>query len=77
MWNCVDITGQKWLDGWAGIAALAILAMGIGFVIRFRLKKNRFGGHVADRSDSLKILNTRLARGEISDEEYKLLKKAL
>ncbi|WP_043646199.1 SHOCT domain-containing protein [Fundidesulfovibrio putealis] len=77
MWNSVNITDQKWLDGWAGIAALAFLAMGIGFVIRFLLKKNRCGRHVADRSDSLKILNTRLARGEISDEEYKLLKKAL
>lgn len=77
MWDCVNIAGQKWLDSWAGIAALAFLAMGIGFVIRFLLKKKSFGGHVADRSDSLKILNTRLARSEISDEEYKLLKKSL
>jgi len=76
MWNCGT---YPWLGGWMmghslwGFLILAIL----GALVWKGLKNSRDGNSAADRSDSLEILKLRLARGEITIEEYNSLKSVL
>lgn len=56
-----------------GFLILAILAA----LVWKGLKSSRDGNSAADRSDSLEILKLRLARGEITIEEYNSLKSVL
>ncbi len=76
MWNCGTM---PWFGGWmAGPSLWGILvAAGIGVLLWTAFKPRRSSAPSADRTDSLEILKLRLARGEISIEEYKTLKSML
>jgi putative membrane protein len=76
MWICGT---HPWLGGWMmghslwGLLILVILAT----LVWKGLRNRRDGNSAADRSDSLEILKLRLARGEITIEEYTNLKSIL
>jgi putative membrane protein len=54
----------------------ALIAVGsVGTLLFLRLRKRPIQN--ADRIDSLKILKTRLAKGEISIDEFNILKATL
>lgn len=81
MWGCDYIPYGPGMGGWGGwfpmLFWLLILG-GIAFLAFKRLSPPfRNGNHNADRDDSLAILKTRLAKGEISLEEYNTLKGVL
>lgn len=78
MWNCVA-SASHWFGGmrpdqanWllSGLLVVGVLA----FLLFWRTRRDRPS---ADRNDSLEILKIRLAKGEISIEEYETLKKTL
>ena len=76
MWHCGSYT---WLGGWMmgnSLWGLLLLA-GMGALIWTMLRNRREGISAADRSDSLEILKLRLAKGEITIEEYNTLKSIL
>jgi putative membrane protein len=54
-----------------------LLLAGLGALIWTMLSNRREGNSAADRSDSLEILKLRLAKGEITIEEYNTLKSIL
>jgi putative membrane protein len=54
-----------------------LLLMGLGVLIWTMLRNRREGNSAADRFDSLEILKLRLAKGEITIEEYNTLKSIL
>jgi putative membrane protein len=54
-----------------------LLLVGLGVLIWTMLRNRREGNSAADRSDSLEILKLRLAKGEITIEEYNTLKSIL
>jgi putative membrane protein len=54
-----------------------LLLVGLGALIWTMLRNRREGNSAADRSDSLEILKLRLAKGEITIEEYNTLKSIL
>jgi putative membrane protein len=54
-----------------------LVATGLGMLLWAAFKPRRTSGSSADRADSLEILKLRLARGEISIEEYNTLKSML
>lgn len=76
MWNCGTL---PWSGGWMiGHSLWALLlAAGIGALVWAVIRPRRPPGPAADRADSLDILKLRLARGEISIEEYNTLKSML
>ena len=76
MWNCGTL---PWVGGgmmgyslW-GLVLVAVL----GILIWNAVSTRRGGNSVADRADSLAILKLRLAKGEITIEEYNTLKSML
>lgn len=76
MWNCGS---YPWLGGWMMGNSLwgTLLLVGLGALIWTMLRNRREGNSAADRSDSLEILKLRLAKGEITIEEYNTLKSIL
>ncbi|PKN40859.1 MAG: hypothetical protein CVU60_13490 [Deltaproteobacteria bacterium HGW-Deltaproteobacteria-18] len=76
MWNCGT---YPWLGGWMmGHSLWGILLLaGLGTLIWTMLRSRRDGNSAADRFDSLEILKLRLAKGEITVEEYNTLKSIL
>lgn len=73
MWSCMsNFGGHPW--GFGTIVFLLVLGLLAYTVIRAangcRDKRN----HFSDRNDSLEILKIRLAKGEISSEEFERLK---
>jgi putative membrane protein len=54
-----------------------LLFVVLGVLLWGVLGPRRGGSPAADKSDSLEILKTRLAKGEITIEEYKNLKSML
>ena len=76
MWNCRTL---PWFGGWmVGHFLWGILvATGLGMLLWAAFKPRRTSGSSADRADSLEILKLRLAKGEISIEEYNTLKSIL
>jgi putative membrane protein len=54
-----------------------LLLVGLGALIWTMFRSRRGGNSAADRSDSLEILKLRLAKGEITIEEYNTLKSIL
>ena len=77
MWDCGFPLSSPWMGGttfW-GLGTILLLTALLGlflFVSRRADKTSR-----ADRDDSLGIIKVRLARGEINQEEYLEMKKAL
>ncbi|PKN41694.1 MAG: hypothetical protein CVU60_09915 [Deltaproteobacteria bacterium HGW-Deltaproteobacteria-18] len=76
MWNCGAL---PWFGGWMGGPSLLglLLAAGIGLLLWNAFKPRRHPGSSADRADSLEILKLRLAKGEISIEEFNTLKSII
>jgi putative membrane protein len=54
-----------------------VLVLVLGILIWNAVSARRGGNSVADRADSLAILKLRLAKGEITIEEYNTLKSML
>lgn len=78
MSNCDFTTFHWWGGGWMGHTAWTVLLV-LGAIIALwcLAKRNKSGSPTADRFDSLEILKVRLARGEITIEEYNTLKGVL
>jgi len=76
MWNCGTL---PWSGGWMIGHSLwgLLLVVGVGALLWTAFKPRRPSVSLADRADSLEILKLRLARGEISIEEYNTLKSML
>lgn len=76
MWDCLT---YPWLGGsMMGHSLWVFLILAVLAVLVWRsCKDRRDGNSAADRSDSLEILKLRLARGEISIEEYNNLRSIL
>jgi uncharacterized membrane protein len=71
--------GPFFLPGW--LWTLIFLAL-VGGLVYFlvRLSTSRRGGsasYLRDRFDSVEILKVRFAKGEISQEEYTMMKQSL
>lgn len=66
---------MPWWSGFAWLAAFAVALLVAALVLLFALPllKHRH----TSTSEALRILDERLARGEITEEEYKRLKKLL
>ncbi|ABR30763.1 membrane protein [Thermosipho melanesiensis] len=70
--------------GWLGPIIRLSVFFFVVFII-YKLFKNLINGihekenviHYSSKSESLKILNERLARGEISEEEYQKIKNLI
>lgn len=80
MWGCSYAPFTGWGMGWGGglgaLAGLLLLGLLVWLAVR-GFGPRRSGGHVADRRDSLEILKSRLAKGEITLAEFDALKKVL
>lgn len=78
MGNC-DFTSFTWQGwGWMGHTVwLLLLVLGAGLAVWLIFARGKGGSPAADRSDSLEILKVRLARGDITIEEYNTLKSVL
>lgn len=80
MWGCSVAPFTGWGMGWGGgmgiLACLLLLALLVWLAVR-AFTPRRTEGRTADRSDSLEILKSRLAKGEITLAEFDTLKKAL
>lgn len=85
MWSC---NYGPWAGGWGGgffpghFWGLLLWGLVIVLLVYLVVRLFRPGTHQAvsasrDRDDSLTILKTRLARGEISTEEYAKMKQVL
>ena len=76
MWSCMsNFGGHPW--GLGTIIFLLLLGL-MGFaIIRAVSGRKDTRNHVNDRNDSLERVKIRLARGEISSEEFERLKSYL
>ncbi len=63
-----DALGMGWGMGWTWIIGLIGILIAIIIVVRYNKRKDK---------TSLDILNERLAKGEISEKEYKKTKEML
>lgn len=81
MWGCDYISYGPGMGGWSGWLPMLFWLLILGGVALLALKTLsppfRNGNHNADRDDSLAILKSRLAKGEINLDEYNTLKSAL
>lgn len=76
MWSCMsNFGGHPW--GFGTIIFLLILGLLVYAVIRAVGGRKDTRNHISDRNDSLEILKIRLAKGEISIEEFERLKDYL
>ena len=73
MFGC-DLQGFGHLGGWFSGAIFLLAGALITYLVLRCARKSPLS---ADRTDSLKILKMRLARGDISLEEYNTLKTVL
>lgn len=77
MGNC-DLTSPLWWGGLMGHTPWIFLLLFVcGIAAWCMYGKGKSGSPAADRVDSLEILKLRLARGEITIEEYNALRGAL
>lgn len=76
MWDCLT---YPWLGGWMmGHSLWVFLLLAILAAMVWRgFRDRRDGNSAADRTDSLEILKLRLARGEITIDEYNNLRSIL
>lgn len=73
MWSCMsNFGGHPW--GLGTIIFLLVLGLMAYAVIRAVFGRKDPRNHFTDRNDSLEILKTRLAKGEITIEEFERLK---
>lgn len=80
MWACRIGGVAPW--GWAELAVVITFTLLVAWLVRAVLGRPCAPSHpartaAADRIDSLAIIKMRLARGEISREDYLAMKKAL
>ena len=76
MWSCSP-HNMGILGGPLVIMGMIAFLVALYFVIKAATKKEPPGNQERDRFDSLGILKTRLAKGEISIEEFNNLKRFL
>lgn len=84
MWRCSSAPFTTWgmgqgmgWHGGIGLLSGLLLVVLLAWLAARGFGPRRTGGHVADRRDSLEILKSRLARGEITLAEFDTLKKVL
>jgi len=78
MWGCDYIPFASGWGGWFPMLLWLLILGAIAFLALKALGGNpKDGNQDADRNDSLEILKTRLARGEINVDEYNTLKSVL
>ncbi|WP_051272401.1 SHOCT domain-containing protein [Fundidesulfovibrio putealis] len=78
MWGCNYIPYASGWNGWIPMVFWLLILGGIALLaFKALCGKPRNGNQDADRNDSLAILKTRLARGEINMDEYNTLKSVL
>lgn len=82
MWNCGYISsmtfgGMSFGGGFGMLASLLFLALLVYLAVKVFGSRASTGNHAEDRQDSLEILKTRLAKGEISTDEFNTLKNVL
>ena len=82
-----DVEGCGFMEGWdqmmhfgygGGMFMMFIFIIVIGLIIYFifnNTKSNRYNGGVSE--NSLEIIKERFAKGEITEEEFDKMKKAL
>lgn len=76
MWSCLtSFGGHPW--GIGTIIFIAILVALAVVLVRAFTRRTDNRSHIRDKVDSLAILKVRLARGEISVEEYERLRTYL
>ncbi|MYL32127.1 hypothetical protein GLW08_05075 [Pontibacillus yanchengensis] len=73
------MNGQGMMGGFFGMGVSWLLIIGIIIVVVALLMKFSSGNqqHSANHQDSLATLKQRLAKGEITEEEYDRLKKKI
>ena len=75
--------GPGWDMGWGmggGSWLIAVLVVIIGFAIYYFMKNNNSGFNSSQKdsgTDAMEIAKKRLARGEITNEEFEEIKKRL
>jgi len=75
--------GPGWGMGWGmggGSWLIAVLVVIIGFAIYYFMKNNNSGFNSSQKdsgTDAMEIAKKRLARGEITNEEFEEIKKRL
>ncbi len=82
MWNCGYISsmafgGMGFGGGFGMLAGLLLLLLLVYLAARVFGSRGATRDHAADRRDSLDILKTRLAKGEINVDEFNTLKNVL
>jgi putative membrane protein len=82
MWNCGYISsmsfgGMGFGGGFGMLACLLFLLLLVYLTVKVFGSKASTSNHAADRKDSLEILKIRLAKGEISTDEFNTLKNVL
>lgn len=77
MWACSLPHGMGILGGLGGIMGMLAFAVALYFIVKAATRKESPSNQDKDRFDSLSILKMRLAKGEISIEEFKNLQSFL
>lgn len=77
MWGCEYVPFTGYGNGFGILAGLLLLALLVFLAARGFGPKASAGNPAADRRDSLEILKTRLAKGEIGVDEFNTLKNVL
>ena len=69
--------GYNMMGGWYGMMIIPIIIIAIIIFMGYKFSRNNNVKDLGDRDKSLDILNERLARGEINEDEYNDRKKFL
>lgn len=82
MWNCGYISsmafgGMGFGGGFGMLVGLLLLLLLVYLAVKVVGSRGATRYHAADRRDSLEILKTRLAKGEINVDEFNTLKNVL
>ncbi|MGE4265657.1 MAG: SHOCT domain-containing protein [Desulfovibrio sp.] len=82
MWNCGYISsiafgGMGFGGGFGMLVGLLLLLLLVYLAVKVFGSRGATRDHAADRRDSLEILKTRLAKGEINVDEFNTLKNVL
>ena len=69
--------GYNMMGGWFGMMIIALIIIGIGVFIVYKLMQNNNMKDIGTKDNSLDILNEKFAGGEINEEEYNRKKDLL